>query len=209
MGKVPLQVQARHQTRQNLCTLRLLIQIQKGANPEKAARHGYDTACDYVDVLNKRILIHQRALACLSKSFAHILQSELYSMGNTNPLRCKAEVTHLQPHLRDSRCQELRSSPHLGAPLFRSQLVKDREELFLKKGTPKDTEGFGPYQNKPFRGPHNKERGSFRKRSYHKQSTPSSNQSFYSGWGKLSNRGSRGRFQPHSRGQGCGNPSSQ
>ena len=24
----------------------------------------------------------------------------------------------------------------------------------LKKGTPKDSQGFVPYQNKPFRGPH-------------------------------------------------------
>ena len=58
-------------------------QIQKGANPEKAARHGYDTACDYFEVLNKTILIQQRAHACLSKSLAHILQRELYSMDNT------------------------------------------------------------------------------------------------------------------------------
>ena len=49
-------------------------QIQKGANPEKAARRGYDNACDYFKVLNRTILIQQRALACLSKSLAHILQ---------------------------------------------------------------------------------------------------------------------------------------
>ena len=36
-------------------------QIQKGANPEKAARHGYENACDYFQVLNKRMLIQQRA----------------------------------------------------------------------------------------------------------------------------------------------------
>ena len=34
-------------------------QIQKGANPEKATRCGYETTCDYLDVLNKRILIQQ------------------------------------------------------------------------------------------------------------------------------------------------------
>ena len=49
-------------------------QIQKGANPEKAARRGYDNACDYFEVLNKTSLIQQRALARLSKSLAHILQ---------------------------------------------------------------------------------------------------------------------------------------
>ena len=32
-------------------------QIQKGANPEKVARRGCENACDYFEVLNKRILI--------------------------------------------------------------------------------------------------------------------------------------------------------
>ena len=48
--------------------------IQKGAIPEKAARRGYENAGDYFEISNKRILIQQRALACLSKSLAHILQ---------------------------------------------------------------------------------------------------------------------------------------
>ena len=107
--------------------------LQKGANPEKSARRGYETIWDYLDFLNKRILIQQRALACISKALAHIFQRELYSMGNTNLLRCEAEMTHLCPHLGDSRCQELRSSPFWPAPLFRSQLVKDGEEFLLKK----------------------------------------------------------------------------
>ena len=47
-------------------------------------------------------------------------------------------MTLLQPHLGDSRRQELRNLPFWPTPLFRSQLV----------------EGFGPYQNKPFHGPH-------------------------------------------------------
>ena len=47
---------------------RVRSQIQKGANPEKAARRGYEHACDYFEILNKRILIQQRVLACLSKS---------------------------------------------------------------------------------------------------------------------------------------------
>ena len=70
-------------------------QIQKGANPEKAARRGYDTACDYLEVLNKTILIQQRALACLINSLAHILQRELYSIGNTGLLRHEGEMTLL------------------------------------------------------------------------------------------------------------------
>ena len=76
-------------------------QIQKGANPEKAARHGYENACDYFEVLNKRILIQQRPQACQSKSLAHILQRELYIMGNIGLLRREAEMTLLEPHLGD------------------------------------------------------------------------------------------------------------
>ena len=128
-------------------------------------------------------------------------------MGNTSLLRF--EMTHLQPHLGDSRLQELRSSPFWPSPLFRSQLVKDGEECLLKQGTPKDTQGFGPNQNKPFRGSHNKKRSSYRKRPNGGHSTPSSYQSFSLGRGKLSNRGSRGRFRPYSRGLGRGNPSPQ
>ena len=76
---------------------------------------------DYFEVLNKRILIQQIALACLSKSLAHILQRELYTMGNTGLLRREAEMTLLQPHLGDLRCQELRNSPFWRTPLFKSQ----------------------------------------------------------------------------------------
>ena len=79
-------------------------EIQKGANPEKAARRGYDNTCDYFEVLHKTNLIQQRALACLSKSLAHILQRELYTMGNTGLLRLEAEMTLLLPHLEDMRC---------------------------------------------------------------------------------------------------------
>ena len=66
---------------------RVKSQIQKGADPERAVRRGYDNACDYFEIMNKRILIQQRALACLSKSVAHILQRELYTMDNTGLLR--------------------------------------------------------------------------------------------------------------------------
>ena len=51
-------------------------QIQKGANPEKAARCGYDTACDYFEALSRPFLFNKEL--CLSKSLAHILQRELY-----------------------------------------------------------------------------------------------------------------------------------
>ena len=137
-------------------------QIRKGADPEKAAKCEYEEACEYLDLWNKTILIQHRALTCLSKSLAHILQRELYSMGNTGLLRREAEMTLLQPHLGEMRCQELRNSSFWPPSLFKSQLVKAGEDFLLKKGTSKDSQGFGPYQNKPFRGPH-KKRGSYRK----------------------------------------------
>ena len=71
------------------------FQIQKGANPEKAAKRGYEQACEYLDLWNKTVLIQHRALTCLSKSLAHILQRELYTMGNTGLLRREAEMTLL------------------------------------------------------------------------------------------------------------------
>ena len=67
-------------------------QIRKGADPEKAAKHGYEEACEYLDLWNKTLLIQHRALTCLTKSLAHILQRELYSMGNTGLLRREAEI---------------------------------------------------------------------------------------------------------------------
>ena len=69
-------------------------------------------------------------------------------MGNTGLLRREAEMVPLQPHLGDSRYQELRNSPFWPTPLLKSQLVKDREDFLFKKGTPKDSQDFGPYQNK-------------------------------------------------------------
>ena len=162
-------------------------QIQKDANPEKAARRGYDTACDYFELLNKTILIQQRALACLSKSLVHILQGELYSMDNTGLFRRDAERTLLQPHLGHTRRQELRNSPFWPSSLCKSQLVKQGEDFLLKKGSSKDSQGFAPYQNKPFCGPH-KKRGSYRKRPYGGNSSQSSNQSFSSVRGKPNNR---------------------
>ena len=88
---------------------RVKRQIEKGANPEKAARRGYDNTCEYFEIVNKRILILQRALAYLSISVAHILHRELYTMGNTGLLRREA------------------------TPLFKSQLVKDGEDFLLEK----------------------------------------------------------------------------
>ena len=82
-------------------------QIQKGVNPEKAAKRGYQEACEYLDLWNKTILVQHRAITCLSKSLAHILHRELNSMGNTGLLRREAKMTLLHPHLGETRCQEL------------------------------------------------------------------------------------------------------
>ena len=127
-------------------------QIRKGADPKEAAKRGYEEACEYLDLWNKTVLIQHRALTCLSKSLAHILQRELYSMGYIGLLRCEAEMTLLQPHLGETRRQELRNASFWPPSLFKSQLVKEGEDFLLKKGTSKDSQGFGPYQNKPFRG---------------------------------------------------------
>ena len=134
-------------------------------------------------ILNKTVLIQHRALTCLSKSLAHILQRELYSMGNLGLLRREAEMTLLQPHLGETRHQELRNASFWPPSLFKSQLVKEGEDFLLKKGTSKVSQGFGPYQNKPFRDPH-KKRGSYRKCPYGGSSSQSSNQSFSSNRGK-------------------------
>ena len=124
-------------------------------------------------------------------------------MGNTGLLRREAEMTLLQPQ---TRCQELRNLPFWPSSLFKSQLVKEGEDFLLKKGTSKDAQGFAPYQNKLFRGPHNKKRGSYRKCPYEGNSSQSSHQWISSGMGKPNFRGSRGRFRTHSRGRGRGNP---
>ena len=77
-------------------------------------------------------------------------------MGNTGLLRCEAEMTLLQPQLGETRCQELRNASFWPSSLFKSQLVKEGEDILHKKGTSKDSHGFAPYQNKPFCGPHKK-----------------------------------------------------
>ena len=87
-------------------------------------------------------------------------------MGNTGLLRRESEMTLLQPHLGETRRQELRNSSFWHSSLFKSQLVKEGEDFLLKKGTSKDSQGFGPYQNKPFCCPHNKKRGSYVKHPY-------------------------------------------
>ena len=125
-------------------------QIQIGANPEKAAKWGYEEACEYLDIWNKTVLIQHRALTCLSKSLAHILQRELYSMGNTGLLRREAKMTHLQPQLGETRRQELRNLPFWHSSLFKSQLVKEGEDFLLKKAPLKILRVLHPTRTSPF-----------------------------------------------------------
>ena len=73
-------------------------------------------------------------------------------MGNTGLPRVEAEMTLLQPHLGETRRQELRNSLFWQSSLFKSQLVKEGEDFLLKKGISKDSQGFAPYQNKPYGG---------------------------------------------------------
>ena len=120
-------------------------QIRKGADPEKVAQHGYDEACEYLDVWNKTLIIQHRALTCLSKSLAHILQRELYSMGNTGLLRREAEMTPLQPHLGETRRQELRNAS-FWPPSF-----------LLKKAPQKTLRVLDPIRISPFVVPTRKE----------------------------------------------------
>ena len=161
VAKVPLHIlkELKQQSRQNLSTINFMAtfvrtssacntlekglhsarsslrktknQILDGADPRKLIKHGYQTACDYFDITEKRILIQQRALACLSKPVAHILQRELYTMGNTGLLQREAKMTILHPHLGESRHQELRNSHFWPSPLFKSQLVKDGQDFLL------------------------------------------------------------------------------
>ena len=106
-------------------------QISKGADPEKVAKCGYEEACEYLDLWNKTLIIQHRALTCLSKSLAHILQRELYSMGNTGFFRREAEITLLQPHLGETRRWELSNASFWPPSLFKSQLVKEGEDFLL------------------------------------------------------------------------------
>ena len=55
-------------------------QIQKGANPEKAAKRGYEEVAKYMDFWNKTVLVQHRALTCLSKSLVTILAKSVHNV---------------------------------------------------------------------------------------------------------------------------------
>ena len=59
-------------------------------------------------------------------------------------------MTHPQPHLGDTRRHKLRSSSFCPTPLFHSQLVKEGEELLLKKAPLKILRVLDPIKTNPF-----------------------------------------------------------
>ena len=76
-------------------------------------------------------------------------------MGNTGLLSREAEITLLQPHLGETRCQELRNSPFWHSSLFKSQLVKEGDS---KKELLKTLRVSDPIKISPFVAPQ-KEKG--------------------------------------------------
>ena len=124
---------------------------------------------------------------------AHILQRELYSMDNTSLLRCYAKMTLLQPHLGETRCQELRNLPFWHLSLFKSQLLKEGEDFLLKKTPLKTLRVFNPIKISPFVVPITKKEAATRNTPM-ENSSQSSNQSFSLGRRKANFRGSRGCF---------------
>ena len=64
---------------------------------------------------------------------------------------------HLQPQLGETRHQELRNSPFWHSSLFKSQLVKEREDFLLKKAPLKTLRVLDPIKTSPFVVPTRKE----------------------------------------------------
>ena len=79
-------------------------------------KRGYEEACESLDLWNKTILIQHRALTCLSSPCPIFSREKLYSMGNTGLIRLEAEMTLLQPHLGETRHQELVGEGRRGLP---------------------------------------------------------------------------------------------
>ena len=78
-------------------------------------------------------------------------------MGNTGLLRRKAEMTLLQPHIGETRCQKLRNASFWSPFLFKSQLVKEGEDFLLKKAPQKTLRVLDPIRISPFVVPTRKE----------------------------------------------------
>ena len=79
-------------------------QIRKIEDPERASKCGYEQVCEYLDMWNETVPNQHRALTCLSKSLV------IYSRGSYTLWVTPAEITMLQPHLGETRRQQLRNS---------------------------------------------------------------------------------------------------
>ena len=95
----------------------------------EAVRNG-DETCDYLDILSKRSLIQQRIFACQSKALVHLLQRELYTIGNSIYIRHEAKIIsifNLIWGISDVR--------KLGAPLFGPLLCSGLKWSKMEKGS--------------------------------------------------------------------------
>ena len=101
---------------------RIKNQILKGVSPEKVVRNGYEKTCDYLDILNKRFFIQQRALAFQSKALAHIFQRKMYTMGiqSLSDERLKWPIFNLIWEIPDVRNLGV---SQFSQPLLQSKLV--------------------------------------------------------------------------------------
>ena len=237
MGKVPLPIlkELEHQARQNISTLnftttfaktssscnstlekcqhslkstfkKVKSQIKKGADPEKVAKHGYEEACDYLDIWNKTLII---PILDLSQQItcSYTPEGVIFHGQHQALLRRIAEMTLLQPHLGETRHQELRNASFWPPSLFKSQLVKEGEDFLLKKAPQKTLRVLDPIRINPFVVPTTKE-------------APTGNvpmgaiplktvTSCFPLAGETKLQRLQGRFQPHNTGRGHGNPSFQ
>ena len=114
-------------------------QIQKGANPETAAKNGHERTCDYLDILDRRINIQQRALKCQSKALSHMLQREHYGKLRPNQKRGR-NVPFTTPFGRYqvATAEELTLCSYSSVSFTTSE---GWEEFLLKKGTPQKHSG--------------------------------------------------------------------
>ena len=82
--------------------------------------------CKYLEILDKRIHIQQRALACQSKALSHVLQRDLYTMGNAGLIRKDAEMNLFNLTWGNPG---IRNSPFCPSPLFHLELAKEWKEF--------------------------------------------------------------------------------
>ena len=80
------------------CKDNIKTTVKRGKNQiekEEAITNVYDEICDYLDILEKRIHIQQRTLACQSKALSDKLQRDHYLMDNAGLIRRYAKMIHL------------------------------------------------------------------------------------------------------------------